>query len=71
MLWVLLLVRGPSKRSSEVIPGHAGSHVVFWQNSLQIEDTEAKLAPLYLFLRDASSDMQHDIPGSSGDLDLR
>ena len=29
MFWVLLLVRGPSERSSEVIPGHSGSQQSF------------------------------------------
>ena len=70
MFWALLLVRGPSERSSEVTPGHSGSWAVFDNNSLQIEDREAKLPPLCLSRRDASTDVQHDIPGSPCDLDL-
>ena len=60
------------------LKGHLRSSLVmrihktfFGNNSLQIEDREAKLAPLCLSLRDASNDMQHDITGSSRDLDLR
>ena len=71
MFWVLLFVRGLSERSSEVIPGHVGSQAVFDNNLLQIEDREAKLTPLCLSRQDASIDMQHDILGSSRDLDLR
>ena len=72
MFWLLLFFRDPSEKSSEVIPGHTGSQEVFFfdKNSLQIEDREAKLAPLCLSRRDASTDMQHNILGSSRDLDL-
>ena len=60
------------------LKGHLrSSHVMrvyktfFDNSSLQIKVREAKLAPLSLSRRDASTDMQHDIPGSSRDLDLR
>ena len=55
-------------RSSQVIRVHK---TFFDNNLLQIKDREATLAPLCLSRRDASTDMQHDILGSSRDLDLR
>ena len=72
MFWMMFLVRGPSERSCEVISGHEGSHsFFFYNNSLQIEAREARLAPLCLSRRDALTDMQHGIPGSSFDSGLR
>ena len=55
-------------RSFQVMQVHR--QFLFYNNSLQIEDGEAKLAPLRFSRRDASTDMQHDIPGSC-DRDLR
>ena len=54
-------------RSSKVMRAH---RQFFYDNLLQIEDREAKLAPLHLSRRDTSTIMQHDIPGSSRDIDL-
>ena len=60
------------------LKGHRRSSQIMWvyrqffdSNSLQLKDVEAKLAPLCLSRRDASTDMQHDIPGSSHGHDLR
>ena len=61
MFWVLLLVRCPSEKSSEVFPGHKGSQAVFDKNSLQTEDREAKLAPLCLSRQDTSTDMHSNV----------
>ena len=55
-------------RSSQVIRVHK---TFFYNNSLQIENIKAKMAPLCLSRRDALTDMQHDILGSTRDLDLR
>ena len=70
LFWVLLLVRGPSEGSSEVIPGHSGLQFAL-QQLVQNGDREAKLALLCLSRRYASTDMQHDIPEPSRDLDFR
>ena len=55
-------------RSSQVMRIHK---TFFDNNSLQIEDREAKLALLCLARQDASTDMQHGILGSIHDLDLK